>query len=406
MKFSEELLLVTACCRWPRSAERLAAIRADAATVTDWRRFLGLVVRHRVEGHVHDGLAAAGVAAPDFVRDHLANVAGRIERQNLVYAITSLHIQQMFGAADIPAVLCKGASLAMLAYDTLAFKASKDIDLLVLPDHAERAWRLLENAGYVLRVPSYRLGDRQRKAVLRYGRELVFLHPQLSVQVELHWHLIANPYLLGNVDALSPTQAVPLNRNSAIATLSDENLIPYLFVHGATHGWRRLKWLADVNALLAKRSESEIAGIYRDAAKTGADICVAQGMLLCHALFGLHLPAGLHGEWTASRRLRILAAAASAVIAGSASRPDDDNWPAGWFVIHNTNPLLGHGIRSFVIQYTIEHTDIDDVVSFPLPKPFHFIYVVTYFLKRLFRLPKALWRGIFGGPGGRMRFSS
>ena len=56
MPFPPELLLVTACCRWPPSPEREAAVRDAAAARIDWELFPRVVARHRVEGLVHDGL--------------------------------------------------------------------------------------------------------------------------------------------------------------------------------------------------------------------------------------------------------------------------------------------------------------------------------------------------------------
>jgi hypothetical protein len=40
---SPEFLLVGACCRWPPSVERAAAIGAAANEVSDWVRFLRLI---------------------------------------------------------------------------------------------------------------------------------------------------------------------------------------------------------------------------------------------------------------------------------------------------------------------------------------------------------------------------
>ena len=44
-------------------------------------------------------------------------------------------------------------------------------------------------------------------------------------------------------------------------TLADEPLYAYLCVHGASSAWFRLKWIADLNALLAGRTAEEIAAL-------------------------------------------------------------------------------------------------------------------------------------------------
>ena len=53
--------MVAACCRWPPSDDRVAAVQEAAAHPLDWRRVLRIANRHRVEGLTHNGLADAGV---------------------------------------------------------------------------------------------------------------------------------------------------------------------------------------------------------------------------------------------------------------------------------------------------------------------------------------------------------
>jgi hypothetical protein len=63
-----------------------------------------------------------------------------------------------------------------------------------------------------------------------------------------------------------------------------------LCAHGATCGWMRLKWLADVAALLDQSSDTELRELYRFGRSLGAKRCVGQAMLLCRRLFGTTLP--------------------------------------------------------------------------------------------------------------------
>src|SRR5579862_5441578 len=69
---SPEFLLAAACCRWPASPARDAAVRAAAAQVRDWAAFLRLVVRHRVVGLVHDALPMAAAMVPAGIAAKLA----------------------------------------------------------------------------------------------------------------------------------------------------------------------------------------------------------------------------------------------------------------------------------------------------------------------------------------------
>ena len=56
------------------------------------------------------------------------------------------------------------------------------------------------------------------------------------------------------------------SRSCGTAHVGRRDLFAYLCMHGALHWWNRLKWLADVNALLASTSEDGVEHLIRAAA--------------------------------------------------------------------------------------------------------------------------------------------
>jgi hypothetical protein len=84
---SPEFLLAAACCRWPASPARDAAVRATAASVQDWEAFLRAVAHPRVVGFVHDASPAAGTMVPAAVT---AKLAARLQRNQLLLDELSL----------------------------------------------------------------------------------------------------------------------------------------------------------------------------------------------------------------------------------------------------------------------------------------------------------------------------
>ncbi len=378
MSLSGEFLLAAACCRWPLDGAAIAAIRQSAAGAIEWPRFLRLVRRHRVAGLVHNALQSAGVAVPLPHAETLAKAAQQIARQNLVLAAESRRLQGIFGAAGIRVVVIKGIALAQLAYGSLALKHSRDIDLLVAPDDALPALALLERADYALRSPAKQLSLTQRQAVLRYGREVELVHRGGRVRVELQWQLANNPFLLKGIDARSPAQHVHLP-DGDLRTLASEDLYAYLFVHGGYHRWSRLKWLADLNALLSRKSESELVRIYHHAADRGAALCAGQALLLCRRLLGLSLPVALKDEL----------AGRSASMADAAIHAMTDEQRGDGIVDITRNVFsqfrLGQGPAFFIRQCKVAAVSVIDSVRLPLPSPLLFLYPIL-------RLPFWLWR--------------
>ena len=260
-----EFLLVAACCRWPVSAQVSSAVAEAAAGPIDWSYFARIVARQRVAGLAANALRAAGIAVPPGVARALAAGELAIARQNLRLAGETVRLQRAFAAAGIPAPALKGISLAQLAYGSPALKHGRDIDLLVPPQHALAGMALLENLGYSLQDPVPEMSEAQRRAFIAHGREAEFVNRGGGLRVELHWRLTDNPALLKGVDAFSPARDVPLTGGEAIRTLADDDLFAYLCVHGASHAWSRLKWLADLDALIAAKPDAEIMRLYRHA---------------------------------------------------------------------------------------------------------------------------------------------
>jgi hypothetical protein len=388
-----EFRLTTACCRWPPSQSRDATVRAVAAGVSDWNRFLSEVKRQRVIGLVHAALFSAGIELPPAIAEELASRARRIVRRNLILTGEAVRLQQLLSSAGIPVLVLKGAALAQLAYGSLDIKQTRDLDLLVPPDRAEAALQILERDGFVLDAPAKHLSGTQRRALIQYAREVEIVRRGRKLRVELQWRAVYNPMLLQGVDANSPTQSVALSDGLSVRTLALDDLFAFLCVHGAHHAWSRLKWLADVNALLASHG-ADLERLYRHAQKIGAGLCAGQALLLCRRLFDLQLPAGLADEIGARRRVKKLVAMAVTAMTAPHAETEVDGGVAGVMRVVHTQFLLGQGFAFYAAQCRLAAAGPADVIRFPLPRALHFLYPLV-------RLPLWLWRRAAAARGRR-----
>lgn len=252
-----EFFLVAACCRWPPCEARSQAIRAATQADCDWPRTLRIVQRHLVWGLAQDGIARAGIQPPAEIAENLRARAAALARRNLALAGETVRLQRRFDEADVPIIFLKGSSVAALAYGDLSLKHSLDIDILVAPARVAAAQLVLEKAGYALANPLPALTAQQFALLMRYSREWAFLARDRDMLVELHWKPSYNALLLKDIGPQSPLQQVRIGQ-AQIWTFRFEELFIYLCVHGAQHGWARLKWLADLAALLSARGERDI----------------------------------------------------------------------------------------------------------------------------------------------------
>ena len=381
---SPDFLLTAACCSWPPSEAHARAIRIAAKRVTDWNRFLRVVQRQRVVTLVQEALRTAAIEVPPGVAAEIDTIVQRHIRHGLKLAAESRRLQSLLTAAGIANLVLKGVAVERLAYGSISAKQTRDIDLLVPPECAEAALALLEHDGYTLSLPAPRLSTKQRRALIRYAHEIELVDPRTKVQVELQWRVADNPLLLKSVDAHAASQTVILSEGSAVRTLAPDHLFAYLCVHGARHSWSRLKWLADLNALIAS-TNAGIEHLYRHAQRIGAGICAGQALLLCKKLFGLKLPDPIARDLEADRRCQRLVAIAMATMTAPYTATDRDEGIRGVLRELRNRFLLGRGLRFYLTECRLALIGEADIVRLPLPRPLHFIYPLV-------RLPMWLWR--------------
>jgi hypothetical protein len=384
VRLSREFELVAACCRRPVDASLDARIRALAERV-DWPRVARIAGRHRVEGLVRDALRRAEVAPPEAEAEALRDAAGRIARQSLALAAESLRLRSLFDAAGMDLVFLKGVTLGQVAWGSIGLKMGWDIDLLVAPADVAAAAALLERQGYALTVPA---GPRARDRLdfwHLHWKESVWTHPASGITVELHSALSDNPALLRGVGPASPRQEVGVGGGRTLATLATEPLFAYLAIHGASSAWFRLKWIADVGALLAPFPPDEIEPLYRRAEALGAGRAAALALLLCHRLFETPLPPALLAELRRDRATRWMLALSLRKLAGRAEAKELDQARLGTATIHLLQLGLAKGLRFKLGELRRQLVSPYDRMAVPLPRPLAFLYPAVFLLRRLRR---------------------
>ena len=340
MRLPPEFSLVAACCRWPPSPLREAAVR-DAAAGVDWNRVAAVARRHRVEGLVHDGLRRAGVAPPGEIAAALAAAGAAIARENLAFAAEAHRLNGAFEAAGIRFLFLKGVTLNMLAYGTLALKKAADIDVVIEPADSEAAIASVQAAGYRCQAPG---PDADTAEILAWSaRAKHSIWTRGPICLELHTSLVDSERMLGGVGVSSPRQRVTIAPGIVLPTLATAELFAYLAVHGATHAWSRFKWLADVAALLTSLGPETIEPLYRRSIQLGAGRSGAQALLLAEQLLGLPLPPELSRELNGDRAVRYLARAACGAMLGGGEK-ELDEMVLGTAAIHLSHLRLKKGV--------------------------------------------------------------
>jgi putative nucleotidyltransferase-like protein len=383
--FSAELRLAAACAMWPPSDRRTEAVRTEAAGPLDWPRFLRVTRRHQVIALAHDGLTRAGTDVPPEIAREIGTQAETVVRENLAIACEALRLQQLFDDAALPVLFVKGAPLAVLAFGNLGLRESQDIDLLVPGKTLPAATILLERAGYRRFDPPTDISDTQFRLLLPLRKDLGFVDQATGLQIELHWRLFLNAHAMAEASVMAESRVVPLTGSTGLRTMGDDDLFAYLCMHGALHWWNRLKWVADVNALLASRPGDEIERLVRAAETRGVGRAAGQALLLCRRLLGATLPAGLTDTVDKSATLGWLEATAlNAMTTGQGEHhPHEVRFGTTRGTLSTF--LLSRSWRYRLAELRVHLINQTDMLSVPLPERLRFLYPIL-------RLPLWLWR--------------
>jgi hypothetical protein len=365
-----EFALAVACCRWPPSADKNKAVREAAAGV-DWPLFLKVARRQRVEGLIWHALRQAGVDMPAATARPLQAAAQKIARQNLTNLAESARLRRVLGEVGAEPLFVKGLTLAGLAYGDVALKSGWDIDILVEIDAVEACADALEHEGYRLMLPPAEVGRSRLAWWHERWKESIWSNRARGTHVELHTRLVDNAAVLKGVGACSPRQEVEVSTGLPLPTLRLEELFAYLCVHGAASGWFRLKWAADVGALLSRCGEEETERLYRTSQELGAGRAAAQALLLCRFLFGTRTAPALLAELRSRPMNERLFRLALRNMAGRSASTELSDLRFGTLGIHLNQLAMVPGLRFKMAEAWRQLANPEHRLATRLPPPFH-----------------------------------
>ncbi|WP_296615974.1 nucleotidyltransferase family protein [Sphingomonas sp.] len=376
---SAEFLLLAACCRWPTDAP---AIREAGQAAIDWHRFVKLARRHRVQGFARIGLEAAAIAVPpELVTAHRRQTA-----RNLLLLDEAARIAGMLADADIPAAFLKGATLAELAYGDQAVKRTLDNDLLVRPEQVAATIELLAGTGYRLTDPAVRLDGKRLSVLIDMVKECTLVRPDNKAMLDLHWRMTSVEGLLAEPDLTSDLRTVTIG-NHRLRTLGDEALMVYLAVHGARHGWSRLKWLADFNALLVAMDAMALASLRARAKRDGVARAMDLALLQANRLFGTPVP----DDVGRSRRVRWLATLSDALMRGGDELAEQHTVPRRYMAVGHVSAVLLKSSPIYLANAAWSSwVSTGDALALPLPRAARPLYLLTSPAARIARAARRI----------------
>lgn len=373
-RVEDELLLC--CARTEASPEVAARIRELAGSDVDWNYLALLAKRHSIIPLLYRQLERhASELVPT---EHFAKLKLRYQEnhaRNIILTNELCQLINLFNDVGIDAIPYKGPALALFAYGDLGLRRFVDLDVIVKKADVLRARDLLLAQDY---APGKSLTLAQQELLLRTQHNLQFSRDNRRLILELHWEVA--PHLFASSvqenELWQNLTTIKIN-STELKTLTADDLLFSLCVHGSRHLWERLAWICDVSELIARHQLNWPALLER-AAKTDSERMFLLGLHLAQKLLGTNLPTNVQQRCDSDTRLQSLAAN---VIEHLFSGPTHIPATSTEIFKYNIGVRKSLAARARYFAYMLRPTD-SDFGSRALPPGFGF----AYYLIRPFRL--------------------
>lgn len=342
----------------------------------DWEYLSQLAKRHAVLPLLYrqlDASAAAEVpAAPlERLRAKFRDNAAR----NLYLTGELERIITLFKAEGVEVLPYKGPALAAAAYGQISLRRFVDLDILVGKRDIPRAKELLRARGF---RPTLDLSPAQERLLLRAQHNLPFARDGGRLLVELHWEVASKQFAPASFgEGFGVGRETVKLLNLEVESLSPEDLLLSLCVHGTKHLWERLAWICDLAELVRSRPRMDWQALSERARKLRAERMLNLGLRLALELLDAPLPDEV------KRRVKADAAAGELAARVRERLFDDEYGPAGLLQSMSFNLRARRDWRDKARYLGFIFTPTDgDLGALRLPAALTFVY----YLVRPFRL--------------------
>jgi len=298
-----ETKLLLACARNRLDLETIKQIKSIVGNgEVNWTLVVRRALFHGLTPLVAWNLARScadslPVELADALRDWLAQNRAR----NLALAHEVLTIVDLLEKQNIPVIPIKGPVLAKTLFGDLSRRQSGDLDFFVPERRVSSALEVFGSLGYQLCAG-------QHVAYHRYYNNFALERPDQMIVAELHWNLTPRTMAVRfDINGLwERARMIPFEDRSVLSLSCEDNLI-FLCVHGSKHFWCRLKWICDIHEFLDAHTAIDWKRCLELSRKQGCERMLLLGLTLAEALLETELPEPVRDRIHADPEVRQLA---------------------------------------------------------------------------------------------------
>jgi hypothetical protein len=286
-------------------------------------------------------------------------------RRNLLLVLELVDILRLLASKNIAVVPFKGPPLAEALYGNIALRQCSDLDLFIRPDDLAAGINTLVSEGY---SPVLQLSPPQQTAWVRSQYEYGLVSPSGAL-IEFQWAIVPRYFSLplGTEQLWQGLRTIRIG-GLDVLTLSPENLLLVLCIHGGKHRWNTLVWLSDIAEIIQLHADLDWDYAVRQARVHRAERMLLLGLSLTHTVFGTALPENISVRLTEDKSVvRLNRQVCQTLIRGS----EPGELAAHVFLIRTRERWIDK-IR-YILRFTLSPTSVEwSLVR--LPKIFSPLY--------------------------------
>ena len=281
-----ETRLVIACAQTSLGPRALSDVADILGGSVDWDYIIRIANRNAVLPLISRNLLHHwSDLLPPEIRETLSLGHQQQVQRNMIATAGLLKLIDAFHSSNIAVLPFKGPVLAIRAHGDLSLRRYGDLDLLIHPADLARSIEMLKANGYSpltsatwLQKTTWNISDK---------KDILFTSDKGDLPVELHWKLSGSHFALPlEEDRLWARAEETTIAGRNISTLSFNDLLLYLCLHGSRHSWERLGWISDINELIGSTDTIAWEQLTAEADRLGCRNVLGLGLYLVHDFFG------------------------------------------------------------------------------------------------------------------------
>ncbi|MBW2005789.1 MAG: nucleotidyltransferase family protein [Deltaproteobacteria bacterium] len=281
--------LLVCCARTQLDQENADRIHSLVQNNIDWEYIVKASIRQRVMPLLYQNLkTTCPQNVPDDILAKLRHYFLINSSRNLFLSGQVLKLLNLLKENGIIAIPFKGPVLAESVYGDISLRQFADLDILVSQGEVLRAINLICSHGY---VPEIKLDSKKYNALFNTEDNLTLSSDGGRILAELHWEMSGRystvPF---DFDHVINRLEIATIMGREVQSLSAEDLVLYLCIHGTKDGWMNLEQISCVAALIHSRPDMDWTLVTWISKQIRCERILLFGLFMARDLFGAVLP--------------------------------------------------------------------------------------------------------------------